>query len=68
MDRLAMCMDLLADQRAAQAVRLRYGVIDGKQRTWDEVAKDMKPKISATLAYQLVVPVYPSGGSASKGS
>ncbi|KAK9796684.1 hypothetical protein WJX73_008633 [Symbiochloris irregularis] len=54
MDRLAMCMDLLADQKAAQAVRLRYGVLDGKQRTLEEVSKAMKPSVSVGTAYNLV--------------
>ena len=54
MDRLAMCMDLLADQRAAQALRLRYGVLDGRQRTWEAVAKDMRPQVSIALAHGLV--------------
>lgn len=56
MDRLAMCMDLLADQKAAQALRLRYGVLDGQQRTLEEVSKAMKPEISIGTAHNLVRP------------
>lgn len=56
MDRLAMCMDLLADQKAAQALRLRYGVLDGKQRTLEQVGKAMKPQVSIAQAHNLVRP------------
>ena len=54
MDRLAMCMDLLADQRAAQALRLRYGVLDGQQRSWARVGKELHPSSSGVRAAQLV--------------
>lgn len=54
MDRLAMCMDLLADQRAAQAFRLRYGIVDGRQRTLEQVGKALKPKVSPATASELV--------------
>ena len=58
MDRLAMCMDLLADQKAAQALRLRYGVLDGKQRTLEQVSKALKPQVSIAQTHNLVRPVF----------